>query len=198
MSESTLSDYALCTLDEVKEYYDFQGANAASDSFLEKVIDEFTQVFESYCDRKFVSRGIQTEYHDGNGTRFLWTKQYPITSVSGIYSSSTWAWNSTTLIDSDTYAIRDDTKIVLRSAVFLKWDNGNIRIDYTYGYTSTATVPADLKLACIEEVIRTNKNRKSVDVLSKTMTDGSIARYTKDLMPTTIRILNKHRKMRVR
>ena len=192
----SVGTYALCTVEDVKEYYDFQGANAASDEFLEKMVDQMSLVFESYTGRKFVTRGIVTEYHSGNGTRFLWTHQYPITSVSGIYSSTDSAWISDNLIDSATYTVRDDTKIVLKSTVFTKWDNGNLRVDYEYGYADTDSVPADLKLACIEEIVRINKNRKSVDVLSKFAPDGSVTRYEKDLMPTTLRILSKYKKVR--
>lgn len=182
--------YALCNLEEVKDYYGLRGAKPEEDEQYEKLIDHFTTIFETYCDREFKSRE-HTEYHDGNGTRFLYPDQYPITSVSGIWSSTNWDWDDDTLIDSDTYAIKNTNCIVRKSSVFTKYDNQNIKIIYTAGYSS---IPEDLKLACIEEVVRAYKNRKGVDVLAKTAADGSITRYTKDLMPSTLRILDTYKR----
>ena len=189
-----VSEYALCSLQDVKDYYTMIGADSNKDGVLESLIDQFTEVFEQHCTRKFKSRE-HTEYHNGTGTLYLYPNHYPITSVSGIWSSTSWDWNDDTLIDPDTYAIRYDDKCITRkSTVFAKHNNGNIKIIYTAGYSD---IPKDLKLVCIEEVVRAFKNRKGVDVLSKTAADGSTTRYTKDLMPTTIRVLKSYKKMRV-
>jgi hypothetical protein len=185
--------YVLCNLDEVKQYYGMTGASSGEDLLLEDLIDQFTEIFEVYCNRKFKSREF-TEYHDGNGTRHLTPDQYPIITISGIWSSTNWDWDSDTLIDSDTYTIKNTRSIIMKSIIFPKWDNLNVKIIYTAGYSS---IPEDLKLSCIEEVIRAYKNRKGVDVLAKTAPDGSITRYTKDLMPTTLRVLNSYKKLRV-
>lgn len=187
--------YALCSLDEVKEYYGMKGAHDAKDGLLESLIDSFTEMFETYCDREFLSRE-RTEYHDGNGTRHIFTDQYPITTISGIWSSTSWDWTDTTLVDSTTYTIRRDTSIILKASVFAKADNQNIRVIYTAGYANTA-IPDDLNLACIEEVVRAYKNRKGVDVLAIVAPDGQVTRFEKDLMPTTLRVLNSYRKLRV-
>ena len=186
--------YSLCTLKEVKQFYFSTGGKSPhigtpeQDKLLEDIIDSMSVLFETYCDTQFLTRE-RTEYYDGDGSKFLFPAYSPITSVSGIWQSSDWDWDSGNLVSSDDYMIKNDNTIVLKSSTFGDYDQ-NIKIIYTAGYTA---IPVDVKLACIEEIIRTYKNRKDIDVLSKTDPLGSTTRYTKDLMPSTIRILDKYR-----
>ena len=186
--------YSLCSLKEVKQYYFSTGGKSPhtgkpeDDALLEDLIDSMSVLFETYCDTQFLTRE-RTEYYDGHGSKFLFPTYSPITSVSGIWDDSDWDWGSADLIDSDDYMIKNTNTIVLKSTVFGNHDQ-NIKIIYTAGHSST---PEDVKLACIEEVSRSHKNRKGVDVLAKTAADGSVTRYAKDLLPSTIRVLNKYR-----
>lgn len=184
-----VSTYSLCTLDEVLNYMQTPKDKADDDmnKQLESLIDQLSEVFEGYCDRDFLSR-TYTEYLDGTGTYYLHPKHYPITSVSGIYDDSGWAWAESTLISGANYRIKDDNCIVYNS-YWGAYDQ-NIKIVYTAGYS---TVPVDVKLACIEEVVRKWKNRNAVDVLAITASDGSVTRYEKDLMPSTKQTLDRYR-----
>lgn len=186
--------YALCSLKEVKNYYVRSGGKSPhvgtdeDDKLFESIIDSMSAIFETECDTQFKSREY-TEYHDGNGGKFLFPAHNPITVVSGIWDSTDWDWDATTLIDADDYMIKNENTIVLKASTFTE-DDQNIKIILAAGY---AAVPDDVNLACIEEVSRAYKNRKGVDVLAKTASDGSVTRYNKDLMPSTLRILKKYR-----
>jgi hypothetical protein len=194
----SVATYSLCTLKEVKQYYTQTAGKSPhtgyseDDELIEDLIDSMSVLFESYCDRQFLTRE-RTEYYDGEGSKFLFLDYTPVTSVSGIWNSTTWSWDDTNLISSDDYMVKSGHTIVLKSTVFTKYDQ-NIKIIYTAGYT---TVPEDIRLACVEEVTRSHKNRKGVDVLAKTAADGSVTRYAKDLMPSTIRVLNTYRRLSV-
>lgn len=182
--------YALVTLDNVLEYMQMPKDKADDDmnKQLEVLIDQTTELFEGYCDRKFLSR-TYTEYLDGTGTYNLFTKHYPITSISGIYDNSSWEWTDSDLISGTNYRIKNDNCVICNTT-WGEYDQ-NIKIIYTAGY---ATVPEDLKLACIEEVVRKWKNRNTVDVLAISAADGSVTRYEKDLMPSTKQVLDRYRK----
>lgn len=190
--------YSLCTLKEIKSFYTQTGGKSPhigypeTDELIEDIIDSISVLFESYCDRQFLTRE-RTEYYDGKGSKFLFPTYSPITSVSGVWDDSDWAWDTSSLVASTDYMIKNNTTIVLKDSTFGDYDQ-NVKIIYTAGY---ATVPEDVRLACIEEVTRTYKNRKGVDVLAKTAADGSVTRYAKDLMPSTIRVLNTYRRLSI-
>lgn len=184
-----VSTYALATLDDVLNYMQTPKDKADDDmnKQLESLIDQMSEVFEGYCGRQFLSRSF-TEYLNGTGTYYLFPKHTPITSVSGIYDNSSWEWTETDLISGTNYRIQDDNCIVCNTT----WNqyNQNIKIVYTAGYS---TIPIDVKLACIEEVVRKWKNRNSVDVLAISASDGSVTRYEKNLMPSTFQVLDRYR-----
>jgi hypothetical protein len=186
-----LNTYALITLDDVKE---FSGKEGMKDNdLLEDLINRYSTMFETYIERNILSREY-TEYQDGRRTYELFTKQYPITTVSGVYDDSAWAWASSTEVDSSYYRISNDE----RSIVFWNWTLGNyrqnVKIIYTAGYSST---PEDIKHACVTEVARAYKNRTKVDVTSQTLPDGSIAYSAGALLPQTVMVLDKYKKSEV-
>jgi hypothetical protein len=189
----SVGTYSLCSLEDVRAFLTQSAGKSQhtgyseADSLVEDLIDRVSTAFETYCDREFLSRE-RTEYYDGTGTRYLFPNYYPITSVSGIWDSTTWGWDSSNLISSDDYKIKNLNTIVLKSTVFSK-DDQNIKITYTAGY---GTVPNDLKQACVEEVSRAYKNRKNIDVVDRAAVDGSSTRYIKELLPTTIVVLNRY------
>jgi len=185
-----VSTYSICSLDDVLNYMQTPKDKADDDmnKQLESLIDQLSEVFEGYCDRKFLSRSY-TEYLDGTGTYYLFPKHYPITSVSGIYDNYSWTWTNSDAISGTNYRIKNDNCIVCNT-VWGEYDQ-NIKIVYTAGYS---TIPVDIKLACIEEVVRKWKNKNSVDVLAISASDGSVTRYEKDLMPSTKQTLDRYRK----
>jgi hypothetical protein len=181
---------ALATLDEVKNYQGITGTKPEDDNLIEDMINRYTTMFESYCDRKFKLE-TYSEYYDGTGTQDLFTDAYPITHVTTIYDDVGWEWDSNSLIASAGYRIADDNRITLKSGWFPAY-NQSIKITYSAGYED---IPDDLKQVCIVEVARAFKNRKQMDTQMKTLPDGTVQYTSSDLLPQTKRVLDGYRRM---
>ena len=185
-----MATYDLVTLDEVKDFYGKVGSTSKDDDLLEDIITRISNVIESYINKNILSRSY-TEYYDGLGVSNLLTNQYPIISIDSIYEDNTWVWGSNSTVGSTDYRIHEDGNRVVFLTVLGKGTQ-NIKIVYTAGY---AAVPNDIKQVCITEVIRTYKNRQEVDVISKTLRDGSVSYSAKELLLQTKMILDKYKRI---
>lgn len=186
-----VNTYSLITLDNVKLFIGLSNSTSDVDDLIEDLIDRISTSFETYCDRKFLSREY-TEYYDGVGEDKLFVDQYPIITISGIWDDRDWGWASDTIVDSDYYRISNNGWfVVFNNTVLLDYQQ-NVKIAYTAGYS---TIPDDLKQACIEEVARTYKNKNQIDISSKTLIDGSVSYVVTDFLPKTLTILNKYKKV---
>lgn len=145
--------YALTSRENVQKYRLANGKPLETkpevDDLIDILINSYSTKIETYCDRKFLSRDY-VEYLSGEGSNVLFPKQYPITSISGIWDDSSWTWTDDYLVDSTIYTIINDNSIALRTSRFGSSVN-NIKIVYTAGY---ATVPADIENVCIIELMR--------------------------------------------
>lgn len=179
----------LCTLAQVKEYNDITATT--NDTLLTNLITRVSKEIETYCDRIFESASY-TEYHNGGGNDKFFTNQYPIITGSGIevWDDIDWEWGSGDLIDSDDYMVTDNLYIQLKSLIFVAGIN-NVKISYTAGYS---TIPTDLTQVCIEEVSRTFKKRKHIEIASKSLPDGSVSYVVESFLPKTITILNHYKR----
>lgn len=70
--------YDLTTLVKAKRYLRITAST--DDTLLGELIDSASALIESICDRKFISRSY-AELYDGNGDRYLYLKQWPVTAV---------------------------------------------------------------------------------------------------------------------
>ena len=187
-----VGEFSLITLDNIKKFMGATGSTSDGDDLLEDLINRVSTLFESYMNRNILLRSY-TEYHNGNGAMVLFPKQPKITTVSGIWDDYDWDYLDDDLIDSDNYRIVDENYIVFKN-ISLNNYTQNIKIIYTAGYS---TVPDDLIQACIEEVSRLYKNRNQIDVLSKTLSDGSVSFVSKGFLPKTTIMLNKYKRVSV-
>lgn len=185
-----VNEYSLISLDEVKKFIGMSGSTSNTDDLLEDLIDRVSTIFESCMDRNILSRSY-TEFHNGNGATVLYPRQPKITTISGIWDDYNWEYTDDDIIDTDNYKVIDETHIVFKN-ISLNNYTANIKITYTAGYTST---PDDLKQICISEVARIYKNRNQVDILSKSLSDGSVSLYAQDFLPLTLKILNRYRRI---
>jgi len=165
--------YALTSSENVQKYRLVNGKPLETkpevDDLIDILIDSYSAKIETYCDRKFMSRSY-TEYLSGCGSTVLFPKQYPITSVSGIWDDSSWTWTDDYLVDSTTYTIVNDNSIALRTSRFGSSVN-NIKIVYTAGFT---TVPADVENVCIIEIMRAFDRMSDLGIGYKLAGDSSI------------------------
>ena len=185
MSEETTD---LCSLEEIIEYGKLSDKNEQDNDYIENTINRMSKYFATMCNRDQFLAKSYTEYYDGNGDVFLFPLVRPIISVISIHDSSDWTWNSDSLISSSDYAIQNSNWIVMKDDVF-SMGNRNIRLIYRAGY---ASIPDDLKQACIEEVLRRFRRRSDFDVTAKTIEDGTVTYTEKDLLAQTRRVLNKY------
>ena len=200
----TLNSNALCSYDELARFMDI-------DNDYDNVIDELTalinrisKAMETYCDRTFYIQDYSETYR-GQGVDQLILDQYPITSVSGIWSSTSRTWDDDTLVAADEYYIQRGGNSVIRfDSYFPISSHENIKVLYTAGlFSGLATVPADLKLACMKEVSR-NYRLKEDKGLSSRSTDGggaggidTMSFMADEFMPETAQILNRYMRRRI-
>lgn len=185
----SVSANALTSLDAVKDFYAMSGSKQIDDDLLEDLIDRVSEMIYSYCNVNSFRQNTYTEYQDGQGSKYLFVNNIPIISVTSIHDDDDWVWGSDTLIDSSQYRVIDDRYIVWRDDYFDNADQ-NVKIVYKAGYI---TIPGDLEQTCIEEVVRRFKHRRDVDVQSKTLEDGTVQYVSKNLMQSSILVLNKYR-----
>ena len=185
---------ALTTLDEVKQFYGIVGTEPDTDDLLESIIGWVSSLFDTHCNRTF-DEANYTEYFNGGVDRIPVTN-YPITTVSGVWDDRDWAWASSTAVSGTYYRIANNKREVLFRDVGLGAYEDNVKITYVAGYT-TANLPGDLRLVCIEEVVRRYKRRQEVDVAGRTMDDGSSTLLTGDVLPQTKSVLDRYVRRRV-
>jgi len=183
---------ALCTLQNVKDYLKIESTNHENDQHLSDLINRVTDLFESYCHRKFKAAEY-TEYHCGDGGDKVFPRNKPINSVSALYDDLDRAYTSAELFSPDDYAIVDSRYVQLDGLTFYKALN-NIKIVYNGGY---ATIPGDLAQACIEQVsIKYNEGRlhHTLGVTSKSLgVEGASMSFSEaDILPQIKVVLRRY------
>jgi hypothetical protein len=183
---TTLNTNALCTFDDVSNFKDNYEHTSENDDLIYNLINEKSMQIIKYLGYDTTLKSATyTEYYDGKGINKLFPRVYPIISVTLIYEDSDWGWELDTLIDSTQYRIVDSKYIVRKDTVFANYEQ-NVKIIYVAGY---ATVPEDIKLVCIKEVVRDFNRRYDFDVSAKTADDGSITYVEKGLLVSSKEIL---------
>lgn len=148
----SLSTYALVSLTELKDHLGISGAG--KDIALEDVINRVTDEIEQYLDRQIVTRGSLTEYHTfSEDTCELRTLERPLTAVTTVHEDTslprTYA-AATLLVSGTDYHAVNPAGVIRRingAGLLRSWATGYraIKVVYTAGYASTATVPARIK-----------------------------------------------------
>lgn len=114
------------------------------DRYLEALIQQASEAIEQYTGRKLRERtygadGLDAEYHDGDGSRAVYTLEYPIISVTSLYDDIDNNYSSTTLFaPADYHVFKESGRILLLSDATLgsvfQVGRANIKIVYTAGY----------------------------------------------------------------
>jgi len=114
------------------------------DRMLEQYIQIATDDIERYCDRNLRERtyganGLEAEYQNGDGCKYIYTEEKPIISVTSLYDDTSNEYGSDTLFASTDYHIfKDIGKILLLGDSSLgsnfQVGTANIKIIYTAGY----------------------------------------------------------------
>lgn len=183
-----LNDNALTDLDTTKKFLKITTTN--DDDLISILINACSTAIENYCRRTFKQTIYTDEMYDGNNTKWLNLKNYPVISVDSVYEYGQ-------LVDPGAYVCKLDTGVLARIGPYPNnftgltisrfntiWNQGdwNISVTYTAGY---AIIPDDLAHACRVYV----KSIYGSDVanFSTTFQDGFV--FKADAMPTQVRLM---------
>ena len=171
----------LVTPDEVISWSESNNFPVKSTEFITKAIDYISKQIETYCDREFETTA-RTEFFDG-GETVVNTKAWPINSVTSLWDDPEGEFNSgDELTERDDYVIVPNSGMIKkRSGRFLDGTQ-SIKVIYEGGFgAEIANVPADLKMACIIQVIFWLRRK---DKLHKA--GNSVQGITENLLPPVL------------
>lgn len=151
---------------------------------------------QNFCDRKFIEATYTREAYDGNGTKDLYLKQYPINASPVITVE---LWDTYGNVVSETFTLYSDYLVYLTEGRVYKrsgWiaTHQRYRITYKAGY-AIANVPYDLKHACAQIASFVDRNKTSAGTNSETIgkysinygsSNASIEASLRFALPTTI------------
>ena len=106
-------------------------SEAALASLVEDLIEQASDILDTYCERDFALHEAETERLDGNGRERIRLAGHPLVSVTSVTLGST-------LLDSASYEVRPGAGILERIDGGV-WSAGrrNLTIVYSYGYATT-------------------------------------------------------------
>ena len=145
-------------------------SEAALASLVEDLIEQASDVVDTYCGRDFALHEAVTERLDGNGRERIRLAGHPLVSVTSVTLGST-------LLDSASYEVRPGAGILERIDRGV-WPAGrrNIAVVYTYGFT---TPPAAIT-GIVEDLVagaltHAARNRATKGASSMSMDGYSVA-----------------------
>lgn len=173
---------------------------------LDWLINAASSFIESFCKRVFTNSGAvvtETIYLNGNGLDKLLLPNFPVADDATIrvYEFDT---VTQTVLTSLTEHTDYEVDFTAGALITGQWPNGfkNIKVTYSHGFT-TATMPWDLKNACLElvKVLYANKDKaglKSESIGSYSYTKESTGQYLFNGLPVpaeVILMLNNYRRL---
>ena len=156
----------------------FMQTTISDSDYANTLINIASDFIERYCNRKFISQTFTDEQHDGTGSRYLYLKNMPITSVTAVK-----LWDLST--DSLLYTYTEHTEFTPyldEGMIYMAggWQAGhkNYRVTYIAGY-AIASVPYDLKSICARIAGYIYANAGAAGIKSESMGNYSVT-YDKD------------------
>ncbi len=123
--------YPIVTLTQIKSW--LKETTTTNDTVLGDFQQTVTDIVEQLMNQFGVVRAI-TEYHDGDGGE-IFTRKFPVYSISELNDDVNYEWNSTTEIESDNYQFANaygEIILVNDYSVFLTGKQ-NVKITYRAG-----------------------------------------------------------------
>jgi len=134
------------TLSQVKDYLDIPSGTTDHDDFLSGVAARVSGILEEYLDRQIEAGDVTDEVRDGDGSDTIYTRQWPVNSVSKVETRYTLS-GSWSEVDSSDYEFDGDRgRIILKSGFFPAGER-TVRLSYNAGYSA---IPSALVQACLE------------------------------------------------
>jgi len=174
---------ALLSLDEAKEFLRITGTE--EDSLLTNLINQASQIVETYCDRYIEKRTNLTEDYFHVRDK-IFVRAYPIISISSLQLVDE---NGNTT-DVTEYTKDDDLGIIYLNS---EYEDAHFRITYTGGYE---TIPADIKFAAmylLGQIYRISTDGAH-GVTARTSPTGSVTYYIQDIAPVVKAVLDRYKR----
>jgi len=162
----------LITADNVMEYGNLN--NEALRVRITLLIDSVLAAAEEYCGRLFSSDTF-TEYRDGKGQSSVVMDNPPMTALTSVTDDAQVGARSidtaSNVLWLDEYKRKGQVQLYNNESAF-GGGRAGVKVVYTGGYTST-TIPADLKMAVMDEVLY-RLNDRAVGVANQAADGASV------------------------
>jgi len=180
----------IITLANFKSYMAI--TNEDKDSFLQSFIDGINLYVETLCHRSFLSQRVIREVNDGSDGKKLWLGRTPITEVERIE----YGYSTLTVLDSSYYDFTGNAIFTEGISDFIfKKKESFWKVTYTGGYLQEQ-MPSDLILATCELAGLLYKDESGrLGVTNRGMGSEMAESFTRELTPTSKRILNSYKKV---
>jgi hypothetical protein len=142
---------SLCGLAAMKTW--LQVTDTSDDARLITIGDAVSERIETYTNRFFATRTF-TEVYDGDGSRLLLLREYPVASIASLTVKETPTSTPLALVNGTDYDVEARTgRVVLRSRAFSRgFQNVAATYDSGYGAKDAATLPADIYQAALDYI----------------------------------------------
>lgn len=162
---------SLISTGAVRTWLKLAAADTGPNDKIASLINAVEDFCDSYTNRKLeavvYSSDLENCHYDGPGGYWLYTKQYPISSIQNIRIDSDRDFGDSTVLVSDDYYFYPSGKLISEGGYFTR-GHRNVRIDYTAGFApvlggthnnaiSTYPCPYDLQQVIIEMVAKSMK-----------------------------------------
>lgn len=162
---STLLDYALTSVADVKETLGIAGSDNTKNNLIIRKINQATEIIEGYCGRRFKATDY-VEYYDGTGLDTLTLRNWPVISFTSIENRDTSLNDASfSTVPGDRYFVNMDSGLVnALGSFFGSWDRW--KVTYRAGY---ATIPQDIAeaAATLAAYLATNDGSQIAGVAEK-------------------------------
>ena len=195
MTTSALATAAttLVSLDSFRAWMRVEDADDSKDALLVTAADAASAELEQATSLIFVTRTV-TDTLDGSGRVDLWLSRRPIVSVTSVTVNGA-------EVDASLYVV--DAKMGRLRMKAGAWSEGiaNAAVVYSAGYGAqgAATLPADVKRACLDlaKAIYDELVSGALTLSSVSMGPGSMVLKTGQMPPSVERVLDRWRETRV-
>lgn len=166
-------------------------AGSAEETQMDDLINEASGYIRDETMRTTLVSATLTEYYDGDGSRVLLTRSWPITSITAMYIDPDRSYGSDTLIASAYYMIDNALGGIKLDGETLLSGFQSVKLTYVAGWT---TAPTDVQHACKSIVTfwykQAMENRIGISSRSEA---GQSVSYRDRIPGDAQRIINRYR-----
>ena len=142
----------MLTLAELKSYLGIAADDTSQDTRLQLIVDAVNEQIEQTTLRNYGSDKTRTEVHDYRDSIFL--QRMGVKSITSVKLYQTGTETESDALDSDSYTFNRYGRLTLDQNYgddYNRGDYNGVTVVYVYGKFTGEVVPADLKLAALQQ-----------------------------------------------